>query len=360
MNTKILFAVLALFSGTIFYSCESNDNPAVNTSTSLNIPNLISPANNSAVSTLQPLFDWSDAALRYRLQISGSTDFTNIILDTSGLSASQFSPPAAFLNDGGFYFWRVKGINSADTSDWSAQFLFSPLLQPVSATNKSLVEIFTNTSCIPCVEPNRYLDDINDLIGITSNDNSVVILRVHTTLFAGDPFYLYNTADNSARMNYYNAAAVNPRTFLLGTSLGSFSASAYTVKINEKLGSLRTFAIRIANTYDTVSGNGMIGINIRQISGQTVSDLVYHIAVAENGILYAAPNGETRFENTLRDLITPPEGQSFSISSGQTKSYVHNYSLAGTINKRKTDLIVFAQKISTKEIFAVEKIRVIP
>lgn len=359
MNTKILLTVLVLFSVTMFYSCESNDNPAINNVPSLNIPILISPGNNSTVSSLQPLFDWSDAASKYRLQISGNHAFTNILLDTSGLVASQFSSPASLLNDGGFYFWRVKGINSSDTTDWSSQFLFSSLLLPVNATNKVLTELFTNTSCIPCVDANRYLDDVNDLSGITSNDNSVIILRVHTTLFAGDPFFLYNTADNSARMNYYNAAAVNPRGFLIGTSLGSYTASSWTNKINEKLGSLRTFAIKLTNNYDTVSRNGNISFNVRQVSGQTVSDLVYHVAVSENGILYTAPNGETKFENTLRDLITPPDGQAFDISEGQTKSYSHNYSLAGIINQRKTDLIVFVQKISTKEIFAVEKIRIV-
>lgn len=361
MNTKNLFVVLALVYCTIFYSCESNDNPANNYVPHANTPNLLSPGNNSTISTLQPLFDWSDvsSATSYRLQISGNSSFTEIILDTSGFSSSQYTSSSVFLTDSSSYYWRVRGMNSADTTDWSSEFSFSTLLESINATNKVLVELFTNTSCIPCVEPNRYLDEINELNGITSNDNSVIILRVHTTLFAGDPFYLYNTADNSARMNYYNASAVNPRTFLLGTSLGSFTASAWTNKINEKLGSLRTFAISLTNSYDTLSRNGNVGIKIKQVSGQTVSDLVYHVAVSENGILYTAPNGETKFENTLRDLITPPDGQTFSIGTGQTNSYSHNYSIAGITDQRKTDIIVFVQKISTKEVFAVEKIKIV-
>ena len=361
MNTKNFLVILAFVYSIIFYSCESNDNPANNYVPYVNTPNLLSPGNNSTISTLQPLFDWSDvsSATSYRLQISGNSSFTEIILDTSGLSSSQYTSSSVFLTDSSSYYWRVRGMNATDTTDWSSEFSFSTLLESINATNKVLVELFTNTSCIPCVDANRYLDDVNDLSGITSNDNSVIILRVHTTLFAGDPFYLYNTADNSARMNYYNAAAVNPRGFLIGTSLGSYTASSWTNKINEKLGSLRTFAIKLTNNYDTVSRNGNISFNVRQVSGQTVSDLVYHVAVSENEILYTAPNGETKFENTLRDLITPPDGQAFDISEGQTKSYSHNYSLAGIINQRKTDLIVFVQKISTKEIFAVEKIRIV-
>lgn len=347
--------------GLFLYSCESNDSNVNTTNTPPStIPSLLFPVNNSIISTLQPSFDWTDIASStgYKLQISRNQSFSDLLLDTSGLTASQYSPSSPdFLNDSSTYYWRVRAVFASDTGDWSQSSNFSTLLESINATNKILVEIFTNTSCIPCVETNRYFDDIYDLLGITSNDASVVIIRTHTTLFAGDPFYLYNTTDNSARMIYYNAAAVNPRTFLLGTNMGSFNASAYTNKLNEKLGSLRTYAIALNNTYNPASRSGNISIRIKQISGPVVNDLVYHLAVTENELIYAAPNGETRFENTLRDLVTPPDGQAFTISPGQTNSYAHSYSIDNVINDLHVDLTVFVQSVSTKEVFAVEKIR---
>ncbi len=134
-------------------------------------------------------------------------------------------------------------------------------------TNKVLVELFTNTSCIPCVEANQYLDAVNDLQGVTNNDTNVRIIRYHTTLFAGDPFYLYNTTDNNARMSFYpNSAIVNPRTFLLGIFMGNFATATWTNKINQELGEARSFGVALTKTYDTVSRSGSVNIAINQLT----------------------------------------------------------------------------------------------
>lgn len=357
---KIILVSFVFLCGIIFYSCESNDSPVTDNTPAPNVPQLLSPENNSTVSTLEPTFDWVDFpnVSSYKLQLSVNSAFTALILDTSGLTSSNYSAQGNILNDSNSYYWRVKGITGADTTDWSNSFSFSTSLKSINATNKVLVEIFTNTSCIPCVEANHYLDEVYHLNGVTSNDAKVIMLRIHTTLFAGDPFYLYNTTDNDARMAFYpNSAIVNPRTYLLGTFMGNFSSSPWTNKINEKLADIRTYAIKLTNTYNPVSRNGDVNIKIKQVSGAVVNDLVYHLAIVENEIPYTAPNGETHFNNTLRDFVTPPTGQPFTISPGQTNSYDQSYSIDPIINQNLTDLVVFVQRNnnSGKEVLAVEK-----
>jgi hypothetical protein len=356
---QLIFTFKVLLIATIFYSCESNDSPLVSNAILITTPQLLSPENNSIVSTLEPLFDWADypGAASYNLQVSANSNFNFLLLDTAGLTGSSYSSPTGALNDSSSYYWRVKSIGASDTTDWSTTYSFATSLVSINPTNKVLIEIFTNTSCIPCVEANTYLDEIFDLHGVTNNDSRVVMLRYHTTLFAGDPFYLYNTTDNNARMAFYpNAAIVNPRTFLLGTFMGNFSQAAWTNKINELLADTRTYAIKLTNTYDAVSRNGSINIQIKQVSGTVYNDLVYQIAVAENEIQYPAPNGETRFENTFRDFITPSTGQPFTISPGQTNSYNANDSIDTQINQDNTDLVVFVQRNNntTREVLAVE------
>lgn len=361
MKTIILAFHIFLIS-IIFYSCESNDSPVVNNTPVANTPQLLLPANNSIVSTLEPIFDWVDfpGSMGYTLQVSENSTFTPLALDSSGLTSSSYTSPAGLLNDSNSYYWRVKSIGSSDTTEWSASYSFSTSIESINPTNKVLIEIFTNTSCIPCVEANTYLDEIFTLNGVTSNDANVVLLRIHTTLFAGDPFYLYNTTDNNARMAFYpNSAIVNPRTFLLGSYLGTFSFSAWTNKINEKLADTRAYAIKLTNNYDTVSRNGNINVQIKQVSGAVLNDLVYHVAVAENEIQYNAPNGETHFDNTLRDLVTPPTGQPFTISPGETKSFNQTYSIEAQINQDKTDLVVFVQRNNStgKDVMAAEQVK---
>ncbi len=225
--------------------------------------------------------------------------------------------------------------------------------------NKILVELFTNTSCIPCVEANQYLDAVDELQGVTNNDTNVIIVRYHTTLFAGDPFYLYNTTDNDARMSYYpNSAIVNPFTFLLGIFMGNYSSAAWTNKLNEKLGETRSFGVVLANSYNGSSRSGTLGIAINQLSGNSISDLVYHAVLVENGIQYNAPNGETHFNNTMRDLITPTAGQPFTVNSGQTSNFNLGYNVASEINQNNAYIVVFIQRVSTREVLGVERVKV--
>jgi len=342
-----------------FYSCESNDDTVMNNSEPVTSPQLLSPGNNTTISELNPVFDWVDFpnTVSYTLQVSLNPAFTSFVIDTAGLTSSSFTAASGILNDSSTYHWRVNAVLATDTTDWSSLFSFSTSLESINPTSKVLVEIFTNTSCIPCVEANTYLDEIFRLQGVTSNDANVVILRYHTTLFAGDPFYLYNTTDNNARMSFYpNAAIVNPRTFLLGGYMGAFSQTSWTNKINEFLSDTRTYAVKLTNTYDSVTRSGSINIQIKQESGEVYNDLVYHVAVAENEIMYNAPNGETHFDNTLRDLVTPTTGQTFTISPGQTKSFNQSYSISPDIDQSKTDIVVFVQRNNntTREVMAAE------
>lgn len=336
-------------------------NFAFNTLVNANVPGLILPPNNSFINIFTPILDWSDvtSATSYDVQISLDASFTAIVLDTFSVIPSEFIIPDSILSDNTLYYWRVRANLSGVLSEWAESYNFTTNVKGPDPTNKVLVELFTNTSCVPCVEANTYLDEIYNLSGVTFNDASVVILRFHTTLYAGDPFYLYNTTDNQARMDFYpNSAIANPRAFLLGAFLGNYSSTVWTSKINDKISGTRTYAIKLTNTYDNVSRNGNINIKIKQISGAVVNDLVYQIAVSENEIPYNAPNGETHFNNTFRDFITPPTGQPFTISPGQTNSYNQNYSIDSQINQNNTDLIVFVQRNNNagKEVFAVEKV----
>lgn len=358
---KTILIFYIFLSAVIFYSCESNDSPVTNNTPAPDVPVLLVPDNNSTVSTLQPAFDWQDFpnAVNYKLQVANDPAFNGLILDTAGLTLSYCNSPSNILNDSDSYYWRVKAVAAADTTAWSGVYSFSTSVESINATNKILIELFTNTSCIPCVEANTYLDEIYNLNGVTNNDANVVILRYHTTLFANDPFYLYNTTDNNARMTFYpNSAIVNPRTYLLGTFIGNFSSSAWTNKINEKLVDTRTYAIKLTNTYDTVTRSGNLNVKIKQISGAVFNDLVFQIAVSENEIHYNAPNGETVFDNTFRDFITPPAGQPFTISPGQTNSYDQSYNIDNAINQDRADLTVFVQRNNNtgKDVFAVEKV----
>jgi hypothetical protein len=227
----------------------------------------------------------------------------------------------------------------------------------ITADNKVLVEIFTNTSCIPCVSANTYMDGINNNAGVTSIDTNVIIVRFHTTLFANDPYYNFNVTDNFARQQFYNAGLSNPRGYLMGTSMGSFNSSNWTTSINNRLAVQNSMGFNFTVNYDTASRNGTVNLTLAQVSGSALSDLVLHIAIVENGLIMTppAPNGETDFENTFRQFVTQPNGDAISISPGQSLTFVKNFNLMNGINPADSYIVIFVQSTSTKEVFGAAK-----
>ena len=338
------------------YSCESNDmTTGPVTPTNIEITLLV-PPNNGVVSSLNPTFSWTSISLvdRYRLQIASDNAFANIILERSDLTTTSYTITEALLSDSNTYYWRVNGYNETDTTDWTPVSNFTTNTVLPTPNGKVLIELFTNTSCIPCVPANQYLDNIVFLQGVTNNDANVVIIRVHTTLFAGDPFYLFNPEVNNARQSYYNAANSNPRGYLLGTFMGAFNGNNWTSQINGKLGTTNNYAFTIGNSYNAGSNSGALDVQAYQLSGVSINDLRLFVAVIENELLFNAPNGETEFENTLRDMFTSPNGDPVSLSSGQSVSRNFNYNLRAGINSNHAQLVIFLQNYANREIFAVE------
>ena len=103
----------------------------------------------------------------------------------------------------------------------------------------------TNTSCIPCVAANQYLDAVTN--------SNVIIIRWHTTLYPNDPFYTYNPTDSGARQTYYNTANANPQAFLLGKYMGNYNANNWTNVLNTQLAASRSMGSFVSKTYDTTS-----------------------------------------------------------------------------------------------------------
>lgn len=252
-----------------------------------------------------------------------------------------------------FLLIAVLGLSLTSCESNDNPLVVSP--SNLTASNKVLVELFTNTSCIPCVPTNQFLDNVYNLQGVTINDTNVIIIRYHTALYPNDPFYLYNVAGNDARISYYNSASSNPRGFLRGSFMGQYNSATWTNLINERLATTSSYAISATNNFNASNRTGTLNITLGQLSGNAESDLMLHVALTEDSLAFNGQNGETLFENVLRNFITPAGGESFSISSGQSAEFVLNYNVNSVIDLHHANFIIFAQKVSTKEVFVVEK-----
>ena len=74
-----------------------------------------------------PTFDWSDvtdpSGVTYWIQVNNENTFSSpILIDSSGLTASTYTAPAALPY--GTYYWRVKTTDGAGNDSWSSVWSF--------------------------------------------------------------------------------------------------------------------------------------------------------------------------------------------------------------------------------------------
>ncbi len=224
----------------------------------------------------------------------------------------------------------------------------------VIVNRKVLVELSTNVNCVNCPPTDHYLSLIDTgIAGITSCDTNVITLRIHSSIFANDPFYNFNVPVNSARQTYYSVW-LNPWGLLNGSKMPSFNYQTWTNSINLALAQNETQELTYSNTFDTITKSGALNISISQISGSPAGDLKLHVAIIESKLYYSGgTNGEVWFNNVLRDLVTGPTGQDISLPFNSQI----NYTLMNGINPLNADIIIFTQSLSSKEAFVVRKLK---
>ena len=224
----------------------------------------------------------------------------------------------------------------------------------VKVNRKVLVELSTNVNCVHCPPSGHYLDLVDTAIaGVTSCDTNVITLRMHSSIFMGDPFYNFNVPVNSTRQTYYGVTS-NPTGYLNGGLMPAFNSQTWTNSINLALADNEVQNLTVTNTFDSTAGTGTVNVNVSQISGSAAGDLVLHIAVVESGLYYAGgTNGERWFNNILRDLLTGPNGQSITLPySGSI-----NYTLKSGIKPANASIIVFTQSQGSQQVYVVRKIK---
>jgi hypothetical protein len=121
-------------------------------------PTLLLPTNASTNQPFLPLFDWDDVptAQYYKIQISGNSSFTNILLDSGAITESQLQCPPYILNTSTQYFWRVNASNSNGVSigPYSSAFSFTTVAGPRPNSISGQIT-FVDTNFIPGTS-NRY------------------------------------------------------------------------------------------------------------------------------------------------------------------------------------------------------------
>jgi hypothetical protein len=130
-GSKYKFYSIAVdYAGNIEGSKTNND--TYTTLKKLMPPILVSPGNNQQYVNYKAAFDWDDAedAESYEIQVSKTSDFSNIVFEKQNILTSNIDmipDSLIYLTD---YFWRVRTVNGTVISQWSEIFKFKTQGEP--------------------------------------------------------------------------------------------------------------------------------------------------------------------------------------------------------------------------------------
>lgn len=94
---------------------------ATTNSNSISSPSLISPTNNAGNTSLTPKLDWDEVSGcdSYEIQLSEYSNFSDPIIDRTGVTATEIDIATGTLEKNTLYFWRVRAKDGTLYSLWT-------------------------------------------------------------------------------------------------------------------------------------------------------------------------------------------------------------------------------------------------
>lgn len=210
-------------------------------------------------------------------------------------------------------------------------------------------ELFTSTTCSPCVQANSALNGLYP----TWRD-SMVLVRYHMNWPSpgNDPFYAANSAENNARRYYYGVNAV-PNLILNGTNYGSTGTSfaGYLASERAKPGPV---VMNLEGHYDSVANTGWVKVTMTATGRILDPDLRLRYAVIEDSVSYTGTNGDPIHHQVMRDMFPDSLGSLITLNLGGTatdsQAFTYNPSWPYT-TERRCQIIAFLQGHVSKDCY---------
>ena len=205
----------------------------------------------------------------------------------------------------------------------------------VNVKSKVLMELFTSTTCGPCLPQNtklnQYLDPTSSVYAEDLADDWIV-LRYHVWWpSAGDPYYDWNTAPVINREAYYDVGYV-PHMYTQGWTDSGGSAPTWRTNARAAVDGVSPFNVQLTGTRDGYNISG----NVTVASAGDVNNLGFklYVAVTHDNSQYSAPNGQVIFDQTFIDFLTLDSssesvsyGEPLNLGVGETYTKSYNWTL---------------------------------
>jgi len=218
---------------------------------------------------------------------------------------------------------------------------------------KPLYQIFTASTCAPCVWGNSVADAILD-----DNEGEFSLVKYQMNWpGVGDPYFVQAADD---RRDYYVVTGV-PTMYINDTNVAPYYLTQSI--FDSQAGKMTSMGINIDTAEITASG--LINIDVElEVDANYAADLRLQVAVVERLTTgNASTNGEKEFHNVMLHMFPSGYGTLLpAITVGNNQSFSFNYDMSTTFMEQASDLrvVVFVEDTVTKEIIQSEMVDVTP
>ncbi len=245
-----------------------------------------------------------------------------------------------------FQVWasNINGNTDGDNSNDTLSFLVTVVDTLVPRV--TLLEVFTSSTCVPCVAGNANMD--NNVVPNLSPNEYTIIKYQQDFPGVGDP---YNTTESVNRRLDYGINSI-PRMEIDGQ--WDLNASQFTVPVFNSYQDVPAFMeIAIGTAY--YSGNNVtIGAQILPLINYSGNTYAYHVVVIENMTTgNVASNGETSFNQVMMNMHPNENGTAVTSLVANTPINVNFTIPMGATNvEQMSDLkvVIFVQNTATMEV----------
>lgn len=294
-------------------------------------------------------------------QVGTGTTVTSAITGTSianGAVANYSHPTTWTPATAGTYTiqaWatNINGNADANTADDKVTFVVDVV--DTILPRKTLLEVFTASTCPPCTPGNIQMDSV--VLPTLDADKYTVIKYQQNFPGAGDP---YSTATSVNRRGFYAVNSI-PRMEIDGE--WDVNANSFTKPIFDAYNAEPSFVeIKIKNAR---YAGPIVRVEADITPFANLSgNLRYHVVVTEKYTTgNIGTNGETHFNNVMMDMIPSETGNALtSLMSGSTTSVNLLSDMSSSNVEEFMDLkaVVFVQDMTTRKILQSEWMDISP
>jgi len=175
----------------------------------------------------------------------------------------------------------------------------------------------------------------------------IALVRYHTSDV--DPFYLYNPEEVDVRQDYYNCEIAG-NIFVDGADEG-FDYLRWQMVFEERMGVESNLEMQINGEYNEVTREVDLLVTVTATDEVTQPDLRLFVALTESDLHYE----EHVHNQVMRDMVPDAEGESFTISNGETLHFTRDFTLDNQLEDENCEIAVFVQSYTTKEVLQTAK-----